>query len=45
MKFLIIALAIHFIGELISNIRKNINSNEAGEANKNVRHPAEYELR
>jgi hypothetical protein len=45
MKFLFIVLAIHFVNELISNKRKNINSIEPGEANKNVRHPAEYELR
>lgn len=43
MKFLLIVLAVHFIAEVISNKRKNINSDV--EMNNNVRHPAEYQLR
>jgi len=45
MKFLLIVLAIHCIGELISNKRKDKRINEAEEINEKVYHPAEYELR
>ena len=46
MKFLLAVLAIHFIGELISNKRKDKRINEADEMNdERVYHPAEYELR
>jgi hypothetical protein len=45
MKFLLTVLAIHFIGELIGNKRKNKKINEADEINETVFHPAEYELR
>ena len=45
MKFLLVVLAIQFIIELISNKRnENINS-DAEVMNKNIRHPAEYQLR
>ncbi len=45
MKFLLVVLAIHFIGELISNKRKDKRIIEADEMNERVYHPAEYELR
>ena len=45
MKFLMIVMAAHFIGEVISNKRKGINSNDAGEKNKKVFHPAEFNMR
>ena len=45
MKFLLAVLAIHFIGELISNKRKDKRIHEADEINERVYHPAEYELR
>jgi hypothetical protein len=45
MKFLLAVLAIHFIGELISNKRKDKRISEADEINERVYHPAEYELR
>lgn len=46
MKFLMIVLAIHLVGELIGNRKKDKNAVEASaEDNHNVRHPAEFELR
>jgi hypothetical protein len=45
MKFLLVVLAIHFVGELISNKRKNENKIEMDERNEVIRHPAEFELR
>ncbi|MEI9913010.1 MAG: hypothetical protein WDO71_27215 [Bacteroidota bacterium] len=45
MKFVMIVLAIHFIGEVISNKRKEISNNNADERNETVIHPAEFNLR
>jgi hypothetical protein len=45
MKFLLIVLAIHFIGELVSNKRKKDNIIETGEKDEMIRHPAEFEIR
>ena len=45
MKFLLIVLAIHIVGELISNKRKDSKLDKAEGVNENVRHPAEFELR
>jgi hypothetical protein len=45
MKFLMIVLAIHFIGEVISNRRKGINNSNADESNETVLHPAEFNMR
>lgn len=45
MKFLLAVLAIHFIGELIGNKRKNKKKNETAMMNETVHHPAEHELR
>ncbi len=44
MKFLLVVLAIHLVGELISNKRKD-NKNDEVKGTNNVRHPAEFELR
>ena len=45
MKFLLIVFALHVIGELISNKRKNSKLDETEVMNENVRHPAEFDLR
>jgi hypothetical protein len=45
MKFVMIVLAIHFIGEVISNKRKGISNNNADESNETVIHPAEFNMR
>lgn len=45
MKFLIIVLAIHFIGELISNKRKGTGKDDAEEGRDMVFHPAEFPVR
>lgn len=45
MKFLLVVLAIHVIGELISNKAKDKKIKEAERKDLDVRHPAEYELR
>ena len=45
MKFVMIVLAIHFIGEVISNKRKETRNRKIGERNETIRHPAEYDLR
>ena len=42
MKFLMIVLTIHFIGEVITNKRK---INNAGEVNEKIVHPAEFNMR
>ena len=45
MKFLLIVFALHVIGELIGNKRKDGKLDEAEVMNENVRHPAESDLR
>lgn len=45
MKFLLAVLAIHFIGEWISNKRKDKEIDNADVSNETVRHPAEFDLR
>jgi hypothetical protein len=45
MKFLLVVLALHIIGELISNKRKDNKQKEDGVIDSNVRQPAEFELR
>jgi hypothetical protein len=45
MKFLLIVLAIHLVGELISTKRKDNKNNKAEMMDNNVHHPAENELR
>ncbi|MEO7923303.1 MAG: hypothetical protein ABIR30_06475 [Chitinophagaceae bacterium] len=45
MKFLLIVLGIHLVGELISNKRKDNKSNGPQLMNGKIYHPAEYELR
>lgn len=47
MKFLLIVLTVHFIGELINNRVKagKLMNEEEGEKNEFVRHPAEFILR
>lgn len=45
MKFLLIVLALHLVGELISNKRKDRKTKEAEVMNDNVCHPAEINLR
>jgi hypothetical protein len=45
MKFLLVVLAIHFVGELISNKTKNENKTGMDERSELIRHPAEFELR
>lgn len=45
MKFLLIVLAIHLIGELIGTKIKDKKRNEASRQSDTVRHPAEYNLR
>ena len=45
MKFLLIVFAIHVIGELISNKRKDGKVDKAEVRNENIRHPAEFDLR
>lgn len=45
MKFLMIVLAVHFIGEVISNKRKGVKNKNADEKNDRVIHPAEFNIR
>jgi hypothetical protein len=45
MKFVMIVLAVHFIGEVICNKRKGIGNNNADEVNETVIHPAEFNMR
>ena len=45
MKFVMIVLAIHFIGEVISNKRKGKSNNDVDEGNETVIHPAEFNMR
>jgi hypothetical protein len=45
MKFLMIVLAIHFIGEVISNKRKGARKINADEGNETALHPAEFNMR
>jgi hypothetical protein len=45
MKFLLIVLTVHFAAEMIGNKRKEKNENKAGNENKKVRHPAEFDIR
>jgi hypothetical protein len=45
MKFVMVVLAIHFIGEVIGNKRKKIKDKRVNERNELVLHPAEYILR
>ena len=45
MKFLMIVMAIRFIGEVISNKRKGVGNNNADERNEKVIHPAEFNMR
>ncbi|HEV7781661.1 MAG TPA: hypothetical protein VGO58_10375 [Chitinophagaceae bacterium] len=40
-----VVLAIHLVGELISNKRKNNKAGEAEVMNEKIRHPAEFDLR
>ena len=43
--FVMIVLAVHFIGEVISNKRKGMGNNNADEGNETVIHPAEFNMR
>jgi len=45
MKLVMVVLAIHFIGEVISNKRKKIKDKRMDERKEIVLHPAEYMLR
>ncbi len=45
MKFLMVVMAIHFIGEVISNKRKEMVNNNGDEKNRDVIHPAEFNMR
>jgi len=45
MKFLMIVLAVHFVAEVISNKRKEMTGNKAGEKEEKVLHPAEFNMR
>jgi hypothetical protein len=45
MKFVMVVLAIHFIGEMISNKRKRVKDKRGDERNEIILHPAEYLLR
>jgi hypothetical protein len=45
MKFLLIVLVIHFIGELITSKRKNTAGKNDEKKEMRSIHPAEYELR
>jgi large-conductance mechanosensitive channel len=45
MKFLVVVLAIHFIVELINNIRKTERKNTQDEINEKVFHPSEFRIR
>ena len=44
MKFIMVVMIIHFIGEVIMNKNKKINNN-IDEVNKDTRHPAEVQVR
>ena len=45
MKFLMIVLAVHFVAEMISNKRKQINNDDACEKEEKILHPAEFDMR
>ena len=45
MKFLMIVLAVHFVAEVISNKRKEMTDNKAGEKEEKILHPAEFDMR
>ena len=45
MKYLMIVLAIHFIGEVITNKRKEGKQNYTEEGNEKILHPAEFYIR
>ena len=45
MKFLMIVMAIHFIGEVVSNKRKGLRNNNVDERDEKVLHPAEFNMR
>ena len=45
MKFIMIVLAIHFAGEVISNKRKMKDKYQADEKGERVIHPAEFGMR
>jgi hypothetical protein len=45
MKFVMIVLAIHFIGEMIGNKRETITEGNTDEKNTKVLHPAEFQVR
>ena len=45
MKFLMMVLAIHFVGEMISNKMKARAEEYKNESNANAMHPAEFQLR
>jgi hypothetical protein len=40
-----IVLAVHFIGEVISNKKNGIHNSNADEGNETVIHPAEFNMR
>jgi hypothetical protein len=45
MKFVMIVLAIHFIGEMIGNKRKKVTERNTDEKNIRILHPAEFPVR
>lgn len=45
MKFLLIVLTVHFIGEVISYKRKDGSNNKGDERNEKILHPAEFTVR
>lgn len=45
MKFVMIVLMIHFVGEMISNKRKSVTERNTDERNIKVFHPAEFQVR
>lgn len=45
MKFVMIVLVIHFIGELIGNKRKSITESNKENRNETIFHPAEFQVR
>jgi hypothetical protein len=45
MKFVMIVLAVHFIGEVISIKRKGVSNNNTDKGNEKVIHPAEFNMR
>jgi hypothetical protein len=38
-------LAIHFVAEMVSDKRKKIRDNKAGEKDEKILHPAEFDMR